>query len=95
MSEETVHSALKAGWKYNSLFQSENVTERVFGVEDKEEAMKKFKEGELAGLEDKYKDMGKVGLAKPSYCWSWFIELDDGVISKMSFDREFDWFKAV
>ena len=46
-------------------------------------------------MEEKYKELGKVGNAKPSYCWSWFIELDDGLISKMSFDKEFDWFKAV
>ena len=95
MSEEAVHNSLKAGWKYTYLFKSENVTSRVFGIKDKEEAMKKFTEEELPALEAKYKDMGKVGLAKPSYCWSWFIELDDGLISKMSFDREFDWFKAV
>lgn len=95
MSEEAVHNSLKAGWKYTSLFKSENVMSRVFGIKEKEEAMKKFTEEELPALEAKYKDMGKVGLAKPSYCWSWFIELDDGLISKMSFDREFDWFKAV
>lgn len=95
MSEEAVHDALKAGFKYNSLFKSENLLEKIFGTRNKEEAMNKFTTEELASLEAKYKGMGKVGLVKPSYSWSWFLETDDGLISKMSFEKEFDWFKAV
>ena len=95
MSEEALHNSLKAGWKYNTLFHSESLIERVFGTKDKEEAMKRFTEEQIPALSEKYKELGKVGNAKPSYCWSWFIELDDGLISKMSFDKEFNWFKAV
>ena len=42
MSEEAVSNALKAGWKFNSLFKSEALIEKIFGTKDKEEAMKKF-----------------------------------------------------
>lgn len=95
MSEEAIHNALKAGYKYNSLFKSEALLEKIFGTRDKEEAMKKFIDDELPLLETKYKDIGKVGLVKPSYSWSWFLETDDGLISKMSFEKDFDWFKAI
>ena len=95
MSEAAASDALKAGWKYNSLFKSEALMEKMLGTSNKEEALKKFTQGELPGLELKFKDMGKVGLVKPSYSWSWFLEADDGAISKMSFAGEFDWFKAI
>ena len=58
MSEEALHNSLKAGWKYNLLFKSEALLERVFGTKDREEAMKRFTELAIPGLEEKYKELG-------------------------------------
>jgi hypothetical protein len=97
MSDEALSLSLKAGFQFNSLSTNDQLFQKAFGSNFKEKTViwNAFISEQFPILTERFKHLGKFGLCKPAYCWSWFLEMDDSLITKMGFQSDLEWQKSI
>lgn len=92
MSKEAVKTAFKLGviainrvdlqgGDFLGLFEYPSISQLVYETDDTT-VIKQRLSDEKERLSNAYKEVGEFGRKKPSFSWSWFLEVDDSEVMK-------------
>ena len=86
MSMDALSMALRLGAPHLSTFSIPKLCNLAFSTEDPEEA-KVLYESEKPKLQERFQEFGQVGLRKPTFSWSWFLEVDDSLVMSWAMEQ--------
>lgn len=72
---------MRIGGEFLGLFEFPSITNFVYDTEDSDMA-RKMLEVEKKKISEDFKEFGECGKKKPTYSWSWFLEVDDSPVMK-------------
>ena len=87
LSTKDVEEALLLGAEHFELFKNENLRKLIQISDQSEESIREYYSREIPLLEKKYSEFGSIGQRKPSYSWSWFLEVDNSWIMKWALKK--------
>eukprot|EP01126_Amoeba_proteus_P002254 TRINITY_DN10707_c0_g2_i1.p1 TRINITY_DN10707_c0_g2~~TRINITY_DN10707_c0_g2_i1.p1 ORF type:complete len:460 (+),score=109.55 TRINITY_DN10707_c0_g2_i1:128-1381(+) len=86
ISEEGMARGFKLGGRFLGLFQNKSLMKRIYSMEDVDQ-VKQIWEKEKHELQEQFSKWGTVGQIKPTYSWSWFLEVDDSEVMKWAIQQ--------
>ena len=90
MSETAMIKGIKLGWSWKYVLSKKEIAKAWFGTDD-EKLIKESVDKERESCKKIITLVGCLGMKKPQYCWSWFLEVDDSEVGKWAFDKGTYW----